>query len=64
MRLKPCPFCGGEAKLFVDEEGVSLEKLDLVTTPIFYVSCIHCPALTSGFTREEAIANWNRRIKE
>ena len=50
-KLKPCPFCGGEAEV----EG---ER-------IFWVSCQKCWVETSSFnTLEEAIEAWNRRVCE
>ena len=47
--LKPCPICGGEAKLVVqfgDE---------------FMVLCPNCEAQTNFHDKEGAIAAWNRR---
>ena len=49
--LKPCPFCGGEAKLFHPCEGVHL------------VQCTCCGCGTT-YTRTEigAVRMWNRRF--
>src|SRR5687768_14980281 len=46
MILKPCPFCGGEAHY---QDGY----------PYNIVKCISCGA--RSFTREDAIAAWNKR---
>lgn len=59
-KLKPCPFCGGEAHIFVSEyEGV-------------YVICSNCHARTETLTDrpyftayvpavERVVDRWNRR---
>ena len=49
--LKPCPFCGGEAKLLHPCEGVHL------------VQCTCCGCGTT-YTRTEigAVRMWNRRF--
>ena len=49
-KLKPCPFCGGEAHLMHDGH---------------WISCEGCQA-ESGYrpTRETAIEAWNRRVEE
>ena len=50
MKLKPCPFCGGEA-------GVS-ERYDEYCA----VRCITCGAKTNfSMTKKGAIEAWNRR---
>ena len=51
--LKPCPFCGGKAKLFGTESN-----------GIFYVKCLECDVDSNFDTDEEAIAAWNRRAVE
>lgn len=48
--LKPCPFCGGNAKLFTDG----------ITT----IMCIDCNITVSNFERSviKLTDQWNRRI--
>ncbi len=51
-KLKPCPFCGGEAKVV---------KADITYT----VMCIQCPATIGRqwyAERKEAVEAWNRRV--
>ena len=51
-KLKPCPFCGGEAELRGTSKLLSL----------FWFSCRSCFAETYGaYSEEEAIEQWNRR---
>lgn len=53
--LKPCPFCGGKAKL----RGFSYGGDEPLT---FDVICIDCIAQTDEFdTEEKAKAAWERR---
>ena len=53
MRLKPCPFCGGDA---VTEYWVFAG---------YFTVCSECGA-TSGFceTEKESIDSWNKRAEE
>lgn len=58
--LRPCPFCGGEAKAFYDEAGGT-----------FDVQCQKCGALPylgsrsnrSMHTLDDVISAWNRRAE-
>ena len=51
--LKPCPFCGGEAEVYTDEDD---------TQEWFYVRCSDCWAQTDGNDTEiGAIDAWNQR---
>lgn len=69
-KLKPCPFCGGEAELIRDGcvYGKYDEKLDY--TPIIRMdikaTCkSRCDvSQTKGFrkTKEQAISAWNKRV--
>jgi len=66
-KLKPCPFCGGEAKMFAPRIFGKWQGYR-------YVACQTCHASTSGMmggpdggktkTEEEAAAAWNRRAEE
>ena len=66
--LKPCPFCGGKATV---EKCSQSEGMD-GNHSIWIVHCIMCSARITvsadnfygliPFTKEEAIAIWNKRI--
>ena len=76
-KLKPCPFCGGEARLVVcDSEGnvhdesYEADPYSGLSYAIVHGSdgcCGECPVSTSDLlpwlyeTREEAAKAWNRR---
>lgn len=50
-KLKPCPFCGGEARFANTDEN--------------WIACVDCGAETTFFdTKEEAIEAWNRRAND
>lgn len=50
-QLKPCPFCGGEAKisLFLSRYGIACTE------------CMGAVLSAPGMTETEAIEAWNRR---
>lgn len=51
-RIKPCPFCGGEAILDETNENE------------VFVGCCNCYALTGLYCyKQDAIDAWNRRIE-
>lgn len=54
--LKPCPFCGGEARvrIIVDQNFVECGKC--------WAHSAH--ALGCNMTKEEAIKAWNRRVEK
>ena len=56
MELKPCPFCGGEAKVVVQHKSIRKP---------YVVVCEdeECMASVGIFsvTKEDAIDRWNRR---
>ena len=50
IKLKPCPFCGGKAKI-------------IKTYSTIWVKCLDCHASTTCRpTEAEAAKIWNRRI--
>lgn len=60
IELKPCPFCGGEAKL------ISYHASMWIDNPTdSFVKCKDCGATTIHYfpTEEKAIEAWNRRAE-
>lgn len=68
--LKPCPFCGGEAKLETSHRAF----INAQTTKVAYVFCTNCNARSgrvalkdygctsySEDANEEAVSRWNIR---
>ena len=54
-KLKPCPFCGGEAKMMTTYIGEMRE---------YNVTCRMCSCILISFTTEqEAINAWNMRVE-
>ena len=55
--LKPCPFCGGKARLH--------EIASTYHVLWRYVMCDNCLTSNDNYsTEEEAIAAWNRRVPD
>lgn len=59
VKLLPCPFCGGEARISVDTDAISDSK---GRTWAFTVVCESCCA-TSGlcYSTDMAVDAWNTR---
>lgn len=63
-RLKPCPFCGGEAEfkesfygwMSIDEDGNEITGNNGV------VFCRNCRIRTIETTEKDVIEAWNRRV--
>lgn len=57
QKLKPCPFCGGKAKIFHYEQGDYYNEA-------FSVYCDNCGASLEDYDFEEqAIEHWNKRVE-
>ena len=60
LELKPCPFCGGKAYMFIDEDGEGYRRL--------VIGCEKCMAEVAGAFGDEEIEdfelaeNWNKRV--
>lgn len=51
-KLKPCPFCGGEAELYENYyHGCN-------------IYCLECGVEFECDSKEEAIEAWNRRVSD
>ena len=56
-KLKPCPFCGGEASVY--ETGY------MYSAPQYYICCDECGSGIAVFnTEQDAIEAWNRRVPQ
>ncbi|MDO4301662.1 MAG: Lar family restriction alleviation protein [Clostridia bacterium] len=57
FKLKPCPFCGGEAVLV----NINVSGINDVPNP-FEIHCKNCKSCSDWFTTEQkAVSAWNRR---
>jgi Lar family restriction alleviation protein len=59
-KLKPCPFCGGEAitKKYYPYDGYQGESA------VYRVYCKNCKANIEGHYLEGMIEHWNGRVNE
>lgn len=59
--LKPCPFCGGEAKEVYRYDPFDGYQGDC---GCFIASCSKCSTQIAERTKEKAIEAWNRRAED
>lgn len=58
-KLKRCPFCGGQAKVYKTKFNFLYEEY------AYQIYCVCCQAQTRySNTLEKAIKEWNKRTKE
>ena len=55
-KLLPCPFCGGEARIMLEEE-------DMPDNSFHNVYCMNCGAQFWVNSKSEAIKAWNNRTQ-
>ena len=62
-KLKPCPFCGGEAVIEIVEP---YSHILATFMPNYgggaFIECQKCTCAISAKTKEEAIKAWNSRV--
>ena len=64
-KLRPCPFCGGEAYMIEVEphtHKIAIWVPDSVGE--CFIECTNCTCAMSANTKEEAVAAWNRRAEK
>ena len=61
--LRPCPFCGGKARVFVIDKTEGLRTMYDFARPYHRIVCQGgCGCIMGDFgNRQEAIDHWNRR---
>lgn len=70
IKLKPCPFCGGQAEIWMlNENGQSCKNVHWAKD--IYIECSTCHAASDTFEKvidknalEQAVSAWNQRKKD
>lgn len=64
LELKPCPFCGSKAHLFVSEHG----GIRVICSKCMAASKTSCDHMTSqgvcGNATKSVIEAWNKRVED
>ncbi len=70
IKLKPCPFCAGKAKIRLVNKHVQLCE-DVCDAKSVYIECVECNASTENFESsidknalEQAVSAWNQRKED
>ncbi|MBQ7873744.1 MAG: Lar family restriction alleviation protein [Oscillospiraceae bacterium] len=58
--LKPCPFCGGRARV-IQSDPLEKGKKEFY---VFGVYCTDCGGLMRKCAEEDAVKAWNRRAEK
>ena len=60
LRLKPCPFCGGEASIVKNSGCSSLNGMPYDSL----IQCLKCEISQNGWAPEnQVIEEWNKRVE-
>jgi len=61
-KLKPCPFCGGEGRIYSTSRMTAYD----IPISVFWIECISCPTVIikreTNITKAKKL--WNTRIKK
>lgn len=71
--LKPCPFCGGKAKMcdnsyeheIIDPITLAVVDADFAEAELFWVECNECHCMSHTVDSEQKAEDaWNRRAEK
>lgn len=63
IELKPCPFCGGEACLYVSD-GIRVICKDCEASSVILCDAFDMAGKPYGKSTERVIEAWNRRVTD
>lgn len=61
--LKPCPFCGGQARIQAKYSWQWVDDLSGDKPELFRVRCGNCDAARVASTEQRVIDKWNTRAE-